>query len=175
MKAVRLKTEYLTDPLGIDLQHPRLFWNCEGGVRQTAYQIVCDQWDSGRVLSCSMHADYPLPLADRERVTWKVRLWDENDVPDEWSEPACFEMGISRWDASWITGNYSVNKKQKMTLEFQGSTKRLCQQMSVERRFIKALKQDIVRYKIHGNELILLAADDLEIMRFTGVDLGKVE
>ncbi len=72
-------------------------------------------------------------------------------------------------------GTYSANKKQKMTLEFQGSTKRLCQQMSVERRFIKALKQDIVRYKIHGNELILLAADDLEIMRFTGVDLGKVE
>jgi putative lipoprotein len=72
-------------------------------------------------------------------------------------------------------GTYSVNKKQKMTIEFQGATKRLCQQMSVERRFIKALKQDIVRYKIHDNELILLAADDLEIMRFTGVDLGNVE
>ena len=72
-------------------------------------------------------------------------------------------------------GTYSVNKKQKMTLEFQGASKRLCQQMSVERRFIKALKQDIVKYKIHGDELILFAADDIEIMRFTGVDLSKVE
>lgn len=72
-------------------------------------------------------------------------------------------------------GNYSVNKKQKMTFEFKGSTKRLCQQMGVERNFIKALKQDIVRYKIQGNELILYAAEEMEIMRFTGVDLGKAE
>ena len=43
MIAIRLRTEYLRDPLGIDLQHPRTFWNCEGGIRQTAYQIVCDQ------------------------------------------------------------------------------------------------------------------------------------
>lgn len=72
-------------------------------------------------------------------------------------------------------GTYSVNKKQKMTLEFQSASKRLCQQMSVERRFIKALKQEIVRYKIQGDELTLFAADDREVMRFTGVDLSKVE
>ncbi len=40
MKAVRLKTEYLFAPIGIDIDRPRLFWNCEGGVRQTAYQII---------------------------------------------------------------------------------------------------------------------------------------
>ena len=74
MIAIRLRTEYLRNPLGIDLQHPRLFWNCEGGIRQTAYQIACEQWDSGKVPSSSMHADYPLALSDRERVTWKVRL-----------------------------------------------------------------------------------------------------
>lgn len=72
-------------------------------------------------------------------------------------------------------GTYSVNKKQKMNIEFQGATKRLCQQMGVERRFIKALKSDIVRYKIQGDELILFIEDDIEMMRFTGVDLGKVE
>ena len=117
MIAIRLRTEYLRDPLGIDLQHPRTFWNCEGGIRQTAYQIVCDQWDSGKVASSSMHADYPMLLSDRERVAWKVRLWDENDTPGEWSEPAIFEMGISQWDASWITGNYSVNKKQRYPVD----------------------------------------------------------
>ena len=117
MKAIRLKTEYLVNPLGVDLQHPRLFWNCEGGMRQTAYRIVCDQWDSGKVLSSSMHADYPLPLADRERVTWKVCLWDEHDAPGEWSEPACFEMGISRWEAAWITGDYRVDKKRRYPVD----------------------------------------------------------
>ena len=40
MNAIRLRTEYLTNPLGIDIQHPRLMWNCEGGVKQTAYQII---------------------------------------------------------------------------------------------------------------------------------------
>ena len=33
MIAIRLKTEHLFDPLGIDIRQPRLFWNCEGGVK----------------------------------------------------------------------------------------------------------------------------------------------
>ena len=97
MKAVHLRTEYLTNPLGIDILTPRLQWWCEGGIRQTAYQIACDQWDSGKVISSSMHADYPLMLSERERVEWKVRLWDEKDMPGDWSESACFEMGIRQW------------------------------------------------------------------------------
>ena len=36
MKAMNLKTEYLSDPMGIDIARPRLMWNCEGGIRQTA-------------------------------------------------------------------------------------------------------------------------------------------
>lgn len=71
-------------------------------------------------------------------------------------------------------GTYSVSKKQKMTLNFDGATKRLCPQMEVERDFIKALKRDISRYEIEGEELILYAGDD-EVMRFTGVNLDQVE
>lgn len=71
-------------------------------------------------------------------------------------------------------GTYSVNKKHKMTLEFRGATKRLCQNMGVERKFMQALKRDITRYEIVGEELVLFAGDQ-EVMRFTGVDLGKVE
>ena len=112
MKAVRLRTEYLKNPIGIDIQNPRLMWNAEGGRKQTAYQIVSDQWDSGKVESSSMHAEYPNPVGDRERVTWKVRLWDENDVPGDWEE-AFFEYGISSWEAKWIAGDYPVNKKER--------------------------------------------------------------
>lgn len=71
-------------------------------------------------------------------------------------------------------GTYSVNKKHKMTLEFRGATKRLCQNMGVERKFMQALKRDITRYEIVGDELVLFAGDQ-EVMRFTGVDLSKVE
>ena len=119
MKAIRLKTDYLTDPLGIDVRQPRLQWNCDGGVQQSAYQIVTENWDSGKVESASMHADYPKELKSRERVNWRVRLWDENDEPGEWSE-AFFEMGLlekTDWTAKWITGNYAVNKKERYPVD----------------------------------------------------------
>ncbi len=119
MKAVRLHTEYLTNPLGIDIQQPRLMWNCEEGVKQTAYQIRCQSWDSGKVESRSMHADYPHLLASREKVNWQVRLWDENGEPGDWSE-ASFEMGLlspADWKASWITGNYKIDKKQRYPVD----------------------------------------------------------
>lgn len=65
MNAIRLKTEYLKHPIGMDIVKPQLFWNCvEGGVLQTAYRIVCRDehenllWDSGRVESSSIQAVY---------------------------------------------------------------------------------------------------------------------
>ena len=116
MNAIRLRTEYLTNPLGIDIQHPRLMWTCEEGTWQTAYQIVTEKWDSGKVSSSSMHADYPESLSDRERVNWKVRLWDENDHAGEWSK-AVFEMGISDWKAQWITGDYSPKKNERYPVD----------------------------------------------------------
>ena len=116
MRAINLRTEYLVNPVGIDIQHPRLMWICEGGVKQTAWQIVTEKWDSGKVSSSSMHADYPEMLSDRERVNWKIRLWDEKDQPGEWRE-AFFEMGITDWKAQWITGDYSPNKKDRYPVD----------------------------------------------------------
>ncbi len=116
MKAICLRTEYLTNPVGIDIRHPRLIWNCEGGTKQTAWQIVTDRWDSGKVESSSMWAEYPKGLHDRERVTWRIRLWDEADQPGDWTE-AFFEQGISVWEAQWITGDYTVNKKLRYPVD----------------------------------------------------------
>ena len=116
MRAIRLRTEYLNDPIGVDFKHPRLQWNVEGGVKQTAYQIVAENWDSGKVETSSMQAVYPKGLHDRERVCWRVRVWDENGEPGPWSE-AFFERGISSWEAKWITGNYAVNKKERYPVD----------------------------------------------------------
>ncbi len=119
MKAVRLRTEYLNNPIGIDLRHPRLFWNCEGGKKQTAYRITTEHWDSGKVESCSMRAEYPMELKSRERVNWTVTLWDENGEAGE-PQSAFFEMGLldpSDWTAKWITGNYSPNKKERYPVD----------------------------------------------------------
>ncbi|MBR4767355.1 MAG: family 78 glycoside hydrolase catalytic domain, partial [Lachnospiraceae bacterium] len=116
MKAIRLRTEYLEKPLGIDIRCPRLMWNCEGGVLQTAYRIVTEKWDSGKVESASMQAVYPEALSDRERVNWKICLWDENGEAGEWSE-AFFETGITSWSAEWISGNYTVRKKERYPVD----------------------------------------------------------
>lgn len=119
MRAVHLQTEYLTEPLGLGIAKPRFYWNCEGGVRQTAYQIVCKRgeetvWDSGRVASPSMtHISYEgSPLRSRDRVDWSVTLWDENGQPGETSESS-FELGLleaSDWTAQWISGDYKPKK-----------------------------------------------------------------
>ncbi len=124
MKAIRLRTEYLIDPVGIDIQNPRLMWNCEGGVKQTAYRLVCRNekgvaWDSGKVPSNRMQAAYPHPLQSRERISWQVLLWDENDTPGEWRE-ASFEMGLLHaqdWQTQWITGNSPVRRKQRYPVD----------------------------------------------------------
>src|SRR5438093_13440937 len=62
----RLRCEYLSNPLGIDVLEPRFFWvlnHTERGQKQTAYQLLIstrsewliqgkgDQWDSGKVAS----------------------------------------------------------------------------------------------------------------------------
>lgn len=126
MKAIRLRTEYLKDPMGIDIPAPRLFWNCQGGVRQTAYQITAETggsviWDSGRVESAQMtHIPYGGTHSSRQRVEWKVRVWDENGTEGPWSEPAFFEMGLLKpedWSARWISGDYRVDKKARYPVD----------------------------------------------------------
>lgn len=117
MIAVNLKTEYLKNPIGIDIANPRLFWNCEGGKKQTAYQIIADNWDSGKVKSSSMCAEYPKEIKPSERVNYKIKLWDENGIEGEWSETAFFEYGIKEWQAKWISGDYAVDKKKRYPVD----------------------------------------------------------
>lgn len=128
MKAINLKTEYLKNPVGIDFEHPRLMWNCEGGVTQTAYRIKAfsDEgrllWDSGKVNSSKMTLiRYPIRCKSRSRICWQVKLWDENGNEGEWSETAFFEIGLRKdedFKAKWITGNYkpdsSLFEKKKL-------------------------------------------------------------
>lgn len=123
MRAIRLKTECLTNPIGIDAALPRLFWNCENGLKQTAYQIVAVSeemgklWNSGRVESGSMQAVWGgMPVPSQTKVVWKIRLWDENGIPEDWQE-AEFETGIGVWTAKWITGDYRVNKKRRYPVD----------------------------------------------------------
>ena len=126
MRAIHLQTEYLTEPLGLGIAKPRFYWNCEGGVTQTAYQIVAKRneellWDSGKVLSSRMtHISYEgTPLHSQDRVEWSVTLWDENGQPGETAE-SWFELGLlnpSDWTAQWITGDYRPKKNVRYPVD----------------------------------------------------------
>ena len=123
MKAIRLKTEFLTDPIGMDIEKPRLFWNCEGGIKQTAYEIIASDdkgnslWNSGRTESGAMRCVWGgEAVAPKTKVIWRLRLWDETDTCGGWSE-ATFETGIDSWKAKWITGNYRVRKSKRYPVD----------------------------------------------------------
>lgn len=126
IKAINLKTEYLQNPLGIDIVRPRFMWNVDGAVKQTAYQIIAKVngktvWNSGKVESSAMtHIPYGgYELHSRERVNWSVKLWDENGNGGEISH-SFSEMGLpnaSDWKAKWITGNYKMKKNERYPVD----------------------------------------------------------
>jgi alpha-L-rhamnosidase len=114
-----LVCEYHSNPLGIDVQKPRLSWKTvsyEENMLQSAYEIkVTDQtpngkliWTSGKVNSGqSVNVEYGGPaLKSMQKVAWQVRIWDNKGKATAWSAPAFWEMGIlepGSWKASWIT------------------------------------------------------------------------
>ena len=114
-----LVCEYHSNPIGLDIQKPRLSWqilSAEDNVLQTAYEIkVTDQaakgkeiWNSGKVNSDqSVSVSYEGPaLKSMQRVYWQVRVWDNKNKVSPWSAPAFWEMGIlepESWTAEWIS------------------------------------------------------------------------
>ena len=147
MKATHLRVDYLKEPLGLGNSTPRFYWHCEGGMKQTAYQIVVKVkgqtlWNSGKVESSSMtHIPYGgRLLKSRERVQWSVKLWDEGgnggEIVSSW-----FEMGLlekSDWSAKWITGDYKPDPKRRYPVDNFRKTFMLDQKIKSARLYASA-------------------------------------
>lgn len=108
MQATNLKTNHLTQPLGIDAGTLFLSWQCAEGVRQTAYEIEVTAgaetlWASGKALGSVMHTETPSAVPPKTQGRWRIRLWDENDQPGAWST-ASFETGLAQadWQGVWV-------------------------------------------------------------------------
>ena len=128
-----LRCEYLTDPLGIDVQYPRFSWKLVDpsktrGQKQTAYQVVVTSdppagsttrtalWDSGKVDSATSvnNAYAGLALASGRNCHWTVRVWDKDGNATAWSPEARFSMGLldpSDWKGHWIRYKEADNIK----------------------------------------------------------------
>ncbi|MEV0155810.1 family 78 glycoside hydrolase catalytic domain [Micromonospora sp. NPDC050686] len=63
-------------------------------------------WSTGRVKGAEQRVTYGGKLGSRDKVAWRVRVWDANGKPSQWSEAATWSMGLidqSDWgDARWI-------------------------------------------------------------------------
>ena len=127
----RLRCEYLVDPLGLDVPHPRLDWILTGtsetprNLSQSSYHILVasspenlaqdrgDLWDSGDVKSdeTSFIVYAGSDLKSRETCYWKVRVTDSLGGVSVWSKPALWEMGLLKpddWKAKWISAPMMV-------------------------------------------------------------------
>ncbi|CAG5017646.1 Alpha-L-rhamnosidase [Dyadobacter sp. CECT 9275] len=118
----RLTCEYMENPLGIDIRKPRLSWTLESVLRnqrQTAYEVLVSDnqkdiaglkgnvWQTGKVSSDqNLHVEYNgKALSAFKRYYWRVRSYDTNGQPSEWSKIAWFETAMLQpedWTAQWI-------------------------------------------------------------------------
>ena len=118
MKAIEIKTEYLENPIGLSISHPRIRWKDLGGEKQTGFciQAVSSQsgtYDSGKILSSSMHYDFPFRLHSRERIMFRIAIYDEKGETEGYGEEHFFERGLLKkedYSASFITGDYHPKK-----------------------------------------------------------------
>lgn len=126
----QLKTEYKTNPIGIDEKLPRLFWKIGAedtltGIMQQAYRIQVSSsekfnniiWDSDIIKTDkSIHVAYSGPaLLSMTRYFWRVKVWDNKGRESMWSESAFWEMAMlstNDWKAKWITNGWAEAEKQ---------------------------------------------------------------
>jgi len=64
-------------------------------------------------------------------------------------------------------GNFSSGKK-RMRLDYVGSTKRLCVDMSLEEQFSRAIRDDITHYHIEKNKLFIRYRENV-VLKFEGI------
>jgi alpha-L-rhamnosidase len=118
-----LRCEYLTCPVGIEVDKPRFSWIITAhkrGIHQQAYRIVVsehpgdvqnkqgNQWDSGWIESDNtINVAYEgKPFAGNHAYFWRVA--SRIDGQEVWSEPAVFRTGLLRqddWKAQWLSTN----------------------------------------------------------------------
>ncbi len=151
-----LTCEHRANPLGIDVQRPRLSWQLqseERGVMQAAYQlrVASDPkslekgrgliWDSGNTPSSqSLYIPYGGPsLEAGQRYYWQVRAWDEQGRASAWSSPAWWEMGLGGpegWQARWITVPWEEDKSVSQPAPLLRRTFRLEKEVARARAYI---------------------------------------
>lgn len=108
-----LTVEAQQKPLAVDNLNPRFSWAIQTDTQawlQSAYAIELKaddyNFNTGKVASSKSNwvQVLPEPLAAGKTYQWRLRVWDKNDVPTQWSAWQTFTTApaISFFDAQWI-------------------------------------------------------------------------
>jgi alpha-L-rhamnosidase len=163
MTKLKVRIEHLREAFGIGTDQPRLSWIVETdsqGWRQSSYEIEAYDADgeprgqTGRVESDqSLLVDWPfVPLASRERLTVRVRVWDQDGQSSGWSEPTPIEVGLLQtadWTARFITPDWEEDVSQPQPAPFLRREFEIRADIQSARLYITSL--GLYEAKINGN------------------------
>jgi len=121
LQVMRVRVEGLEAPLAVERPDPRITWNLLGtanGDRSIAFQVQATDaaghmaWDSGRVERAqALEATWAgRVLRSRDRISLRIRAWDQGNRSTCWSAPATFEVGLltpQDWTGQWIAAAQS--------------------------------------------------------------------
>lgn len=107
IQPVRLRTEYLTEPLGIDTSSPRFTWEYAGEddsflPSRSEIYLGTDPAD------LTLYTE-DVPLESYTRYYWTVKVWDAQGRPCRPAGIASFEtacLDASDWTARWISDGH---------------------------------------------------------------------
>lgn len=126
---VKLKCEYLENPIGIDTPSPRLSWSLDDNrqnARQSSYRIIVgtdslevigskgNVWDTGEVSSDNILITYTgKELNPFTKYYWKVITGDKDNQHLS-SSVQSFETGMmnmNNWQGAWISDRKDIDYK----------------------------------------------------------------
>lgn len=106
---VELTCEWLENPVGVETRQPRLAWKLPDDLPvQTGWEVEAKGTDGASWTTRREGADQVevvwggSPLADNERVRWRVRAYGSNGKATDWSDWSRFTLGRKAWSAKWI-------------------------------------------------------------------------
>ncbi len=130
LKITRPTCEQLNNPIGIDIPQPRFSWQLQTSCpnqQQTAYHIIVsstkeklqqnesDIWNTKKIISSkTLHIPFEgFPLRPTQTYFWKVRVWNAEGTPSDWSDPQQWTMGLigqNAKQANWIGLNIPLEE-----------------------------------------------------------------
>lgn len=181
LRVGELTVENHQNPLGVDIAQPNLAWKLSSdgmNQAQTKYRILVasseqkldndegDLWDTTQQSdknSCILYGG--TPLQSRQRVYWKVMVWDANGTPSAWSDTAWWEMAFteeSDWKASWIGKDTAVTTKHIITNSIEPQTARYVR-LKVNEVGLRAAAENIQRLQFMEWEIYSSSAPSINL------------